>query len=133
MGWPGATTGRQFRAWAAWCAEDYNRPSRTDHYLIAVRAEIRAFKAMFSSRAATFADLMLKFEIPETKAPLTAEEREALEAERLAQDKARWASYRKANAQTSPPPVMTREQAERLKKRLAYMASLRKPEGDGGN
>ena len=41
MGWPGPMTRRQFLAWRAWLDSQWNRPSRTDNYVMQVAAEIR--------------------------------------------------------------------------------------------
>jgi len=41
MGWPGPLTHRQYRVWAEWDKLQWNEPSRTDHYLMAVAAEVR--------------------------------------------------------------------------------------------
>jgi hypothetical protein len=38
MGWPGPLTWRQFTAWRAWSAEEWNRPDRHDHYLMQAAA-----------------------------------------------------------------------------------------------
>lgn len=39
MGWPGPMTHRQFRAWRAWLDMQWDRPSRTDHYIMQATAE----------------------------------------------------------------------------------------------
>ncbi len=41
MGWEGPITHRQFLTWQAWDAMEWNRPSRTDHYLMGVECEVR--------------------------------------------------------------------------------------------
>ena len=42
MGWPGPMTHRQYLLWRVWSQEQWNRPSRSDHYLMAVARELRA-------------------------------------------------------------------------------------------
>lgn len=39
MGWPGPMTHRQFLAWRAWLAMEWDRPSRSDHYLMQIASE----------------------------------------------------------------------------------------------
>lgn len=34
MGWSGPVTHRQYLAWQAWDREEWNKPSRTDYYLM---------------------------------------------------------------------------------------------------
>jgi hypothetical protein len=41
MGWAGLITHRQFLAWQEWLAQDLDRPSRSDHYLMQAAAEAR--------------------------------------------------------------------------------------------
>lgn len=36
MGWPGPLTHRQYETWQAWLEQQWNEPSRTDHYLMSV-------------------------------------------------------------------------------------------------
>ncbi len=36
MGWLGPMTDWQFRVWLAWLDMEWNRPSRTDHYLMRI-------------------------------------------------------------------------------------------------
>jgi hypothetical protein len=38
-------TWRQWKVWQEWMAEENNRPSRTDHYLMALRMEVRGLFA----------------------------------------------------------------------------------------
>lgn len=40
MGWPGPMTHRQFEAWQWWLREEWNHPSRSDHYLMQIVAEL---------------------------------------------------------------------------------------------
>lgn len=40
LGWPGPVTHRQYAAWQRFLLEDYNRPSRADHYAMQVAAEV---------------------------------------------------------------------------------------------
>lgn len=41
MGWPGPMTARQWRLWLWWLDDEWERPNRSDNYLIAVRQEVR--------------------------------------------------------------------------------------------
>lgn len=40
MGWGGPLTHRQHLAWLEWDFEQWNRPSRTDHYLMQIGMEV---------------------------------------------------------------------------------------------
>lgn len=40
MGWPGRMTLRQLEAWTEWLEEQWNEPSRTDHYLMQIACEV---------------------------------------------------------------------------------------------
>jgi len=42
MEWPGPLTHRQYMSWQRWQARQYNRPGRTDHYLMQVAGMIYA-------------------------------------------------------------------------------------------
>ncbi|MGL6095057.1 MAG: hypothetical protein ACRC7O_04555 [Fimbriiglobus sp.] len=42
MGWAGPDTDRQIHAWQEWFLYEMDRPGKTDYYLMAVRAELRA-------------------------------------------------------------------------------------------
>jgi hypothetical protein len=42
MGWPGPLTYRQYKTWEAWLEAEWNRPSRTDHYLMQLNATLIA-------------------------------------------------------------------------------------------
>ncbi len=41
LGWPGPMTQRQFVTWVAWLRVQWDRPDRTDGYLMQVAAEVR--------------------------------------------------------------------------------------------
>lgn len=41
MGWPGPMTHRQFDAWRAWLALQWDRPSRADWYAMQTACEVR--------------------------------------------------------------------------------------------
>lgn len=41
MGWEGPATWRQLETWRMWLKAQWNEPSRTDHYLMQLTAEIR--------------------------------------------------------------------------------------------
>jgi hypothetical protein len=40
LGWPGPLTHRQYRAWQAWLDGQWNRPDRTDHYLMLIAQRV---------------------------------------------------------------------------------------------
>jgi len=40
MGWEGPLTARQYEVWQAWLDLQWNRPSRTDHYLMQIAAQV---------------------------------------------------------------------------------------------
>jgi hypothetical protein len=48
LGWGGPLTHRQYLAWQAWLDIQYDTPSRTDHYLMALTLEVRSVAGMFS-------------------------------------------------------------------------------------
>jgi hypothetical protein len=50
MGWSEPLTHRQFAAWAAWWADEWNRPSRSDQYLMQVALEVRRAAAKHPGR-----------------------------------------------------------------------------------
>lgn len=41
MGWSGPMTHRQYLAWNAWLDDQWNKPDRSDNYLMALTAEVR--------------------------------------------------------------------------------------------
>lgn len=63
MGWTGPTTLRQAHIWDEFLMDEWNRPSRSDHYLMAIAAEIRAVRGMFarSPRPVRLGDFIIKF------------------------------------------------------------------------
>lgn len=90
-------THRQFLALSLFMEEEWNQPSRTDHYLMALRATIEAFAAGFSKngKAPRFADMKLKFGKSDEAPKMTREEAAAI-------SKARWfaaTGYRPNKAQ----------------------------------
>jgi len=40
MGWCGPMTHRQFEVWQEWLNQQWNKPSRTDHYLLRIASYI---------------------------------------------------------------------------------------------
>ena len=81
MGWPGPMTHRQYEAWQIWLGEEWNRPSRTDVYLMQIALEVRR---VLSSKPGEMKlqDMTIPFKIvkPKTK--------EQLEKERLLKEEA---------------------------------------------
>lgn len=59
------TTHRQFRAWVAWDQEQWNKPDRTDYYLMQVAQEIYLIRMMLAMRKGVNSTL-IKFKIPFT-------------------------------------------------------------------
>lgn len=41
MGWSGPLTHRQYLAWQAWFDAEWDRPNRTDNYLMSIACEVR--------------------------------------------------------------------------------------------
>lgn len=41
LGWPALPTHRQYRTWIVWELGEWNRPSRSDHYIMQLTAEVR--------------------------------------------------------------------------------------------
>lgn len=41
LGWPALPTHRQYRTWTVWELGEWNRPSRSDHYVMQLTAEVR--------------------------------------------------------------------------------------------
>lgn len=65
LGWPGPMTHRQFMAWMEWLESEWNRPSRSDNYLMQIAKEVEnvaprvwgeAGKATTSSKRLQFED-----------------------------------------------------------------------------
>lgn len=65
-GWKRKLTHRQFSVWQQWQINEWNTPDRHDHYLMALRAEVRS---LFSANV-KLDDMELEFEEP----PKTEEE-----------------------------------------------------------
>jgi hypothetical protein len=62
LGWRGPLTYRQFLVLLAWIEIQYDRPSRTDYYLMAQTMEIRSVAGMFSKRRSVrMRDFVLDF------------------------------------------------------------------------
>jgi len=40
LGWPGPVTNRQFEAWQCWRGLQWDRPDRTDQYLMQIACEV---------------------------------------------------------------------------------------------
>lgn len=41
MGWEGPMTQRHFEVWEAWLDREWNKPNRSDHYLMRVMHEVK--------------------------------------------------------------------------------------------
>lgn len=50
LGWPGPMTHRQFLAWQAWLDEQWDRPDRTDQYLMQIACEVARANAKHPDR-----------------------------------------------------------------------------------
>ena len=74
MGWPGPMTHRQYLSWQAWLSEEWNYPSRSDNYLMAIRADIHRFGAKDQHKIHP-KDFKLEFDLKQQKV-LTEEEKE---------------------------------------------------------
>lgn len=59
-------TARQFRAWQAWLALEMESPSRTDHYLMQVAAEVRRGQVK-NPRQVKLNDFRLRFVAPQDR------------------------------------------------------------------
>ena len=81
MGWSGPLTHRQFLLWRAWLDEQWNRPSRSDHYLMGVGCEVRRANAR-NPAAVQLSHLKITFERVESARPMSDQQ--------IAASKARW-------------------------------------------
>ena len=99
-------TGRQFLAWQAWLREDLNHPSRTDHYLMSIAAEVRRVMAKKPGDI-SLRDFLLRWEEPK---PDTR-----TKEEKVAESKAVWRAFLGLDKPAPPtqqvgPPVITSRQ-----------------------
>ena len=85
MGWEGPVTNRQHLTFMAFLADDWNRPSRADYYLMQLTAEVRSILAK-KPRKIKLKDFLLRFELGSNKPKLTREQAAALA-------KARWGAF----------------------------------------
>ena len=70
--WPQYLSHRQLLAWQAWFEMEWNRPSRTDHYLMQLNYDVRY---LFSkTRPRTLDPLKIPFRRADPEKPLTPEE-----------------------------------------------------------
>lgn len=79
LGWEAPLTHRQFRLWQMWRDLQWNRPNRTDYYLMAVQMQIAGVANMFAKHQRSFRlrDFRINFETQRSAAPpkmLTVEE-----------------------------------------------------------
>jgi len=69
---------REFKRWSYWLASEWDRPSRTDYYLMQLTMEVRLLRYQMASKTAksvAMADMLIRFgdshgrqeAIPETK------------------------------------------------------------------
>lgn len=70
-------THRLFAAWTAWLLMEWNRPSRTDQYLMSLTAEVRRILAKHPEKV-KIKDFLLKFGDGKPPKKLTEEEAGAL-------------------------------------------------------
>ena len=112
MGWPGPMTHRQFRAWQAWLARQWDEPDRTDHYLMQVAAEVRRSAAGRKARQVKLEHLRIRFvekKAPESLSPADLELRKKqVSQQRLAR---RLASLGNAGAVNKARAELDRRQA----------------------
>ena len=62
-GWPGPLTHRQALAWDYWLADDMNRPSRTDYYLMSLTATLKQVNNTTKGKRFDANDEQLKFKL----------------------------------------------------------------------
>lgn len=87
MGWPGPTTHRQYLTEVVWDSEEWNRPDRSDHYLMRIAYEVYSIGAALSKGTSRSLDhFKLKFKAPTPKKVLTRDE----QLQQLAWQKAVW-------------------------------------------
>lgn len=67
MGWPGPMTHRQFKLWRVWLSAEWNRPSRSDHYVMRAAFETRLGNAGKKARDVKMEHMELRF-IPKKQA-----------------------------------------------------------------
>lgn len=96
------TTHRQYQVWMRWLSDEWNRPSRTDHYLMQLAA--------MQTKDRTLGEMQIKFERKEEqKPPMTPEEIAEEKRIRTLEAKSRHRTLRKQNladhpkAQSKPP------------------------------
>lgn len=77
MGWPGPMTHRQFAVWLAWLGEEWNHPSRTDHYLMQLDVTVKRLLAKHPGRI-KFEQSQLKFGPVARRGPQTKEQATAI-------------------------------------------------------
>jgi hypothetical protein len=66
MGLPGPMTHRMFLAWQAWLEMQWNKPTKTDHYLMQIAVEVRRVLAK-DPRKIKLDDARLEFSKPGDK------------------------------------------------------------------
>lgn len=98
MGWPGPMTHRQFEAWQAWLAEQWNQPSRTDNYLMQIACEVLRTRLKEPGKAEI---KHFRLEFKEKKPPT-----KQTAAEVAAEAKARWRGMIPESSRV-PPPMPT--------------------------
>lgn len=87
MGWSGPMTHRQFASWSVYLEEEWNRPDRTDHYLMQVGVEVRRVLSR-EPNSHKLDDMRLEFKRPEPEPdPKTAAGRRRIEELRVEQTK----------------------------------------------
>jgi hypothetical protein len=103
LGWPGPMTHRQYLAWQAWLDEEWERPNRTDQYLMQVALEVVRGR-MKNPRKAELQNFRLTFKGKKTlKRPKLTKEQVTIYS------KARWLGMMTKPVQKV---VLTREEWE---------------------
>jgi hypothetical protein len=103
MGWVGPMTHRQYAAWGAWEADQWNRPSRTDHELAAIRLEIlRMFAKDPSLITADTPGVKLEFVEVAAKDPASGKPPGETAEEFTARHKAAWGAFLKGSKGRRP-------------------------------
>lgn len=96
-------THRQFLAWQEWLDEDFNRPSRADHYAMATTV---AVKQVLNSKPGniTIKQQILKFApVTDEGAPEAAPSPPMSVEQAAALSKARWGGFMQARGEKPPP------------------------------
>ena len=83
-------THRQFRTWKQWLTAEWNRPNRTDHYIMRAALETRIGNAGKKARDVQLEDFKVKFKVRSAKDPVVELTKEERQARATAMSKAKW-------------------------------------------